>query len=188
MTIKRAKLALICWRFRLRTKTDIIVFGVDGTQCFAKKRIVIRKAKNNHHFEESFPPITNKHTRTWTKKRQKSFPLWRDRVDSTLVDTVNRKFTSIFNLNPSSLQWSNNIFSVSNNTNEWSLDFGPDSFTLTVKELVQKTTKIFHGVHMAAWSLMVSNRHDILCNHIARLPIIPHREGTMEMRDDVLKV
>ena len=186
MTVKRAKLALMCWRSRLRTKTDIIVFGVDGTHCFAKKSVVIRKTKNNHHFEEAFPPITMKHTLTWTKKRQKSFPLWHDRVDSTLVDTVNEKFTALFNLNTSRLQWSNNIFSVSNNSIEWSLDLGPESFTLTVKELVQKTTKIIKEFHLAACSIMVSYRHDILCNLIARLPIIPHQEGTRELRDEML--
>ena len=33
------------------------------------------------------------------------------------------------------------IFSVSNDSIEWSLDFGPDSVTLTVKDLVQGKTK-----------------------------------------------
>ena len=34
------------------------------------------------------------------------------------------------------------IFSVSNDGVEWSLDFGPDSVTLTVNELVQEITKL----------------------------------------------
>ena len=32
------------------------------------------------------------------------------------------------------------IFSASNDSNEWSLDFGPDSVTLFVKGLVQEMT------------------------------------------------
>ena len=32
------------------------------------------------------------------------------------------------------------IFSVSNGGIEWSLDFGPDSMTLTVKDVVQEMT------------------------------------------------
>ena len=34
------------------------------------------------------------------------------------------------------------IFSVSNNGIEWSLDFGPDSVTLTLKDLVKKRQKV----------------------------------------------
>ena len=42
------------------------------------------------------------------------------------------------------------IFSVSNNGFEWSLDFGPDSVTVTVKDLVQELTVNSQEIHLAA--------------------------------------
>ena len=39
---------------------------------------------------------------------------------------------------------------------------------------------------LAAWSLLLSERQDFLNNHLARVPINPNQEGTMEMRDEVL--
>ena len=78
------------------------------------------------------------------------------------------------------------IFSVSNDGIEWSLDFGPDSVTLTVQDLVQEMTISSQEIPLAAWSLLSSQRQDFLNNHLARVPITPNQEGTMEMRDEVL--
>ena len=78
------------------------------------------------------------------------------------------------------------IFSISNDGNEWSLDFGPDSVTLTVRGLVQEMTKSSQGITLAAWSLILSQRQQFLNNHLARVPVTPNQQGTHEMRDEVL--
>ena len=50
------------------------------------------------------------------------------------------------------------IFSVSNDGIEWSLDFGPDSVTLSVKNLVHEMTMSSQEILLAAWSLLLSQR------------------------------
>ena len=78
------------------------------------------------------------------------------------------------------------IFSVSNHGIEWSLDFGPDSVNLTVKDLVQEMTISSQQIPLAAWRLFLSQREQILSNHLARVPVTPNQQGTHEMRDEVL--
>ena len=48
------------------------------------------------------------------------------------------------------------IFSISNDGIEWSLDSGPDSATLTVKNRVQGITISSQVVPLAPWSLLLS--------------------------------
>ena len=60
------------------------------------------------------------------------------------------------------------IFSVSNDGIEWYLELGPDSMTLTEKDLVQETTIISQENPLAAWSLLLSQRQQFLNNHLAR--------------------
>ena len=78
------------------------------------------------------------------------------------------------------------IFSASNDSIEWSLDFGPDSVSMIGKDLVQEITESSQEFHAAAWSLLLSQRQDFLNNNLARVPITPNQDGTMEMRDEVL--
>ena len=78
------------------------------------------------------------------------------------------------------------IFSVSNDGIQWTLDFGPDSVTIAVNDLDQKLTISSQEIPLAAWQLLLSQRQDFLNNHLARVPIIPNQEGTMELRDEVL--
>ena len=78
------------------------------------------------------------------------------------------------------------IFSVSNDGIDWSLDFGPDSVTLTVKDLVQEETKSSPEIPLAAWSLLLSQRQQFLNNPLARVPVTPNQQGSHEMRDEVL--
>ena len=61
------------------------------------------------------------------------------------------------------------IFSVFLDGIEWSFDFGPDSVTLILKDIVQEMTKI----PLAAWSLLLSQRQQFLNNHLARHPVTP---------------
>ena len=46
------------------------------------------------------------------------------------------------------------IFSVSKDGIQWSLDFGQDSVTLTVKDVVQEMTKNSQETRLAAWSFL----------------------------------
>ena len=80
------------------------------------------------------------------------------------------------------------IFSISNDGIEWSLDFEPDSVTLTVEDLVQEMTISSQKVPLAALgvSLFLSQRQQFLNNHLAQFPVIPNQKGTQEMRDELL--
>ena len=78
------------------------------------------------------------------------------------------------------------IFSFSNDGIEWPLDFGPDSVTLTVKDLIQEMTISSQETPLAAWSFLLSQRQQFLNSHLARVSVIPNKQGTHEMRDEVL--
>ena len=78
------------------------------------------------------------------------------------------------------------IFSVSSDGIQWTLDFGPDSVTIAVNDLVQNITISSQEIPLAAWQLLFLRRQDFLNNHLARVPITPNQEGTMEMKDEVL--
>ena len=78
------------------------------------------------------------------------------------------------------------IFSVSSDGIQWTLDFGPDSVTIAVIDLDQNITVSSQEIPLAAWQLLLSQREDFLSNQLARVPITPNQEGTMEMRDEVL--
>ena len=78
------------------------------------------------------------------------------------------------------------IFSVSNDGIQWTLDFGPDSVTIAVNDLDQNITISSQEILLAAWQLLLSQRQDFLNNHLARVPITPNQEGTIEMREEVL--
>ena len=78
------------------------------------------------------------------------------------------------------------IFSVSNDGIQWILDFGPDSFTISVNDLDLNITTSSQETPLASWQLLLSQRQDFLNNHLARVPITPNQEGTIEMREEVL--
>ena len=78
------------------------------------------------------------------------------------------------------------IFSVSNDGIQWTLDFGTDSVTVAVNDLDQNIAISSQEIPIGAWQLLLSQRQDFLNNHLARLPITPNQEGTIEMREEVL--
>ena len=78
------------------------------------------------------------------------------------------------------------IFSVFIDGIQWTLDFSSGSVTIAVNDLVQNLTISSQEVPLAAWQLLLSQRQDFLNNHLARVPITPNQEGTMEMREEVL--
>ena len=53
------------------------------------------------------------------------------------------------------------IVSVANDGIEWSLDFGPDSVNLSVKDIVQEMTISSQEIPLAAWSLLLSQRQHL---------------------------
>ena len=77
------------------------------------------------------------------------------------------------------------IFSVSSEGIQWTHDFGDDSVTIAVNDLDQNITISSQEVPLAAMQLLLSQRQDFLNNLLARVPITPNQEGTMEMRDEV---
>ena len=100
-------------------------------------------------------------------------------------------FLFIFNLQPTATIQSSNlqkimIFSVSNDGIQWTIDFGPDSATIAVNDLVQNLRISSQELPLAAWQLLLSQRQEFLDNHLPRVPITSNQEGTMEMREEVL--
>ena len=78
------------------------------------------------------------------------------------------------------------IFSVSNDGIQWTIDSGPHSVTFAAYDLEQNVTISSQEIHLAAWQLLVTQKQNFLNNHLARVPITPNQEGTMEMREEVL--
>ena len=78
------------------------------------------------------------------------------------------------------------IFSVYKDGIQWTLDFGPDSVIIAVNDLGQNVTISSQEIPLAAWQLLFSQRQYFLNNHLARVPIIPNQQGTIEMREEVL--
>ena len=78
------------------------------------------------------------------------------------------------------------IFSVSNDGIQWTLDFGPDSVTIAANDLDQNITISSQEISLAAWQLLLSQRQELLDNHLPRVPITPNQQGTFEMREEVL--
>ena len=77
------------------------------------------------------------------------------------------------------------IFSASNDSFEWSLDFAQDLVTLNKKNFVHELAKS-PKIPLAAWSLLLSQRQDFLNIHLARVSITPNQQATMEMRDEAV--
>ena len=77
------------------------------------------------------------------------------------------------------------IFSDSKDGIQWTLDFGP-SVTFEVNDLNQNIKISSQGIPLVAWQLLLPQRQEFLNNHLARVPITPNQEGTMEVRDEVL--
>ena len=75
---------------------------------------------------------------------------------------------------------------MSNNGSQWTLDFGPDSVTISVNDLDQNIAISSQDIPLAAWKLLLSQRQEFLDKHLARVSATPNQQGTHEMRDEVL--
>ena len=69
----------------------------------------------------------------------------------------------------------------------WSLNFGPASVVLSVKDLDQNLTINSLKIPLAAWSLLLSHRQELLDNHLHRDPMTPNKQGKFEKRGNTLK-
>ena len=78
------------------------------------------------------------------------------------------------------------ISSFTNDSFEWSLESGPDSVILTVKDLVHEITMNYQVILLPAWSLLWSHGQDVLNNHLMQLSKTPNQLGTLETRVEVL--
>ena len=78
------------------------------------------------------------------------------------------------------------IFPVAKNGIQWTLNFGTSSITIAVNGLFQNITISSQEIPLIAWQLLLSQRQDLLNNHLARVPITPNQQGAMEMREEVL--
>ena len=78
------------------------------------------------------------------------------------------------------------IFAVSSEKIEWSLDFGPDSVALTVKDLVQEMTIGSRENTSSAWNLLLSRRQEFSDSHSARSRTTTNQQGTHEISEEVL--
>ena len=77
-------------------------------------------------------------------------------------------------------------FTVSNNGTQCTLEFGPDSKILIVKDLDGNLTISSLKIPLAAWSFLLSQRQEFFYNHLPRVPITPNQQGTFEMTEEVL--
>ena len=65
------------------------------------------------------------------------------------------------------------IFSVSNDGIQWTPDFGLDTVTNAVNDLVQNITISSQQIPLAAWQWLLFPRQDILDHYLARVPVTP---------------
>ena len=77
-------------------------------------------------------------------------------------------------------------FTICNNGTQCTLDIGPDSVVLSVKDLDENLPISLLEIRLAAWSLLLSQRQEFFDNHLPRVPITPNQQGTFEMRKEVL--
>ena len=105
MAVRRAKPALTGWIFLLRTKTkQLFCFVVMVRIALPENRFTNTKKKNHVRFWRNFPAKHNQGHTNLNRIKQKSFLLWHNPVDSTLVETVNQNIISIFLSNTFSVQ------------------------------------------------------------------------------------
>ena len=195
-TVKSAKPAATFWIFLLRTKNRQLCCLAGRVHIVSQERRIATTKKKSHLHFWNFSANQFQAKQIPHQKRLKWVQLWNERIRFLLVDDLSNIFNFQiilfnFNLQSTATQLTVNlqkimIFSVANGGVQWTLNFGPDSGTIAVIDLVQNTTISSQELPLAAWHLLLSQRQDFLDNHLSRVPITQNQEGTMEMRDQVL--
>ena len=163
-----------------------MLFGGDGTHCFAKKKSRDYEKEKPSPFLKKCLRQSQPSTSEREPKRTNQVQIWNKRISFLLADDSSNIFNFqiiLFNftLQSTATQLTFNlqkimIFSVSNDGIQWTLDFGPDSVTIAVIDLVQNITISSQEIPLAAWQLLLSQRQNFLNNHLARVPITPNQE------------
>ena len=159
-----------------------------------ERRVAI--TRSHLHFSRNSSANHNQADPNVNQKRSNQVQIWNKRIRFLLVDNLSNIFnfqiiSFNFNLQSTATQLTFNlhkimVFSVSRDGIQCTLDFGPDSVTIAVNDVDQNITVSSQEIPLAAWQLLLTQRQDFLNNHLARVPITPNQEGTMEMRDEVL--
>ena len=125
-------------------------------------------------------------------KRQRYYHIWNNRVTLLFSVLPQHKFNfllvfqTFLYLKTRSFTINTMQFTVSNNGTQWTLDSGPDSVVLNVKDLDENLTISSLEIPLAASSLLLSQRQELLDNHLSRVPVTPNQQETFEMRKEVL--
>ena len=118
--------------------------------------------------------------------------MWNNHVTLLLVVLVKHKNTILFVFQTfqqvTTRSFTNNTikFTVSNNGTEWTSDFGNDSLVLSVQDLDENLTTSSLEIPLAAWSLLLSQRQELLENQLPRVHKTPNQQVIIEMGEDVL--
>ena len=159
----------------------IMLFGGDGTYCFARKRSRDYKKEKLSPFLKKFSANHNQAHPNLNQKRLKRVQIWNKRIRFLLADDLSdiSTFQIIlfnFNLQSTATQRTFNLqeimsFSVSNDGIQWTLGFATDSVTIAVIDFVEKITISSQELPLAAWQMLLSQRQVFLDNHLPRVPI-----------------
>ena len=113
------------------------------------------------------------------QKRKRYYHKWNNSVTLLLAALLQHKFTFLFffqtfiQLTTRFFTFNTMQFTVSNNGTQWSLDFGPDSVVLSVKDLDENITISSLEIPLAAWFLLLSQRQEfstITCLEFPKFP------------------
>ena len=171
---------------------------VGWTYCFRKKtKLYYQKEKLSPLMEQCISQSKLSTTKAEegnndpAPKRAKILPYINNHVTLLLSVLIQHKinfliiFQTFLQLTTRSLAINAMQSTVSNNVTKWILDSGPDSVVLSVKDLDENLTISSLENPLEAWYLLLSQRKDLLDNHLTRVPISPNQQGTFEMREEV---
>ena len=163
-TVKSAKPAAAFWIFFLRTKNRQLCCLAKTEHIVLQERRVMT-TRNHLHFEKISPPITTKHTRTWTKKgwNESKYGINVSVSYWLMIWTTYSIFKSFYSISIYSQPVLNLhkiivIFSVSNDGIHWTLDFGHDSVTIAVNDLDQNITISSQEIPPSSLAIVVDSK------------------------------
>ena len=184
-TVKSAKPAATFWIFLSRTKNrQLCCMAVTVHIVSQERRVATTKNKNCLHFWRNSSANHSQAHLNLNEKSLKWVQIWIKRIRFLLADDLSHLFKFqiiLFNFNlQSTSQLTANLhknimnFSVSNDGIQWTLDFGPDSVTISVNDLAQSITISSQEKPLAVWQLLLSRRQYFLNNHLAQVPFTPN--------------
>ena len=125
------------------------------------------------------------------QKKQRYYLIWNNRVTLLLAILIQHKITFVFvfqtflQLPTRSFTINTMQFTMFNNRTRCTLDYGPDSVVLSVKDIDENLTISFLGIPPAASSLLLSQRQDLLHYLLPRVTITPNQQRTFKLREEI---